>query len=155
LNLGSYTTMFHGWRNLDRLDLAEWAHRRGYAFTQWDLSNGLPYDAGIADLIFMSHALEHFSYDDGARLLGECRRVLKQGGLIRVAVPDARRLIGLFLANELRGLEQLCAVEDSTGDIQILHELLYGGDHRATYDADFLVTLLKRAGFSTARQVTF
>ncbi len=155
LNLGSYTTMFHGWKNLDRLDLADWARRRGYAFTQWDLSNGLPYDAGIADLIFMSHALEHFSYGEGAHLLGECRRVLKQGGLIRVAVPDARRLIKLFLSNELRSLEQLCAVDEGADDIQILHELLYGGDHRATYDADFLVDTFKRAGFGNARRVAF
>lgn len=155
LNLGSFTHMFHGWRNLDRIDLADWARRRQYAFTQWDLVGGLPYDDSIADLIFMSHVLEHFSYDDGAALLRECRRVLKPDGLIRIAVPDARRLIDLYLAGNMRSLEPICGVDGGDSDIQMFHELLYGGDHRATYDADALLFAFKRAGFTRARRVAF
>lgn len=155
LNLGSFTHMFHGWRNLDRLDLGDWARGRRYSFTQWDLSVGLPYDDGIADLIFMSHALEHFSYDEGVKLLRECRRVLKRGGLLRIAVPDGRRLIDLYVAGNMRSLGPICAVDSDGSDIQIFHELLYGGDHRATYDAEALLRAFKHAGFAQGRRVTF
>lgn len=155
LNLGSFTHMFHGWRNLDRLDLTDWARRHRYVFTRWDLSNGLPYDEGVVDMIFMSHVLEHFTYDDGEQLLRECRRVLKPDGLIRVAVPDGRRLIDLYLAGNMRSLEPICGVDNGGSDIQMFHELLYGGDHRATYDANALLRAFKSAGFAHARPAAF
>ena len=155
LNLGSFTHMFHGWRNLDRIDLSGWARDNGYAFTRWDLSAGLPYDDRVADLIFMSHALEHFDYDVGERLLRECRRVLRPGGLIRVAVPDGRRLVDLYRSGEIRSLLQVTSLDDDASDARVLHELLYGGDHRATYDEESLLRTFKRAGFASARRATF
>lgn len=147
LNLGSFTHMFHGWRNLDRLDLSEWARSNGYAFTRWDFSNALPYDDAVVDLIFMSHVLEHFDYDSGRRLLRECRRVLKPDGVLRVAVPDADKLLALHRDGQLSTLRELCG-EDFDEPIQLLHELLYGGDHRAIYDQKALMNALLVAGFT-------
>lgn len=44
------------------------------------------------DEIRASHILEHFSFADVPKVLAEWVRVLKPGGLIRVAVPDAARV---------------------------------------------------------------
>jgi predicted SAM-dependent methyltransferase len=148
LNLGSFTHMFHGWRNLDLIDLTPWARTNGYTFTPWDLAHGLPYDDQVVDLIFLSHVLEHFDYAAGQRLLGECQRVLKPGGVLRVAVPDAERLLTLYREGTLSTLQELCGSELTGEPIQLLHELLYGGDHRAIYDQRTLVRALHAVGFT-------
>lgn len=150
LNLGSFTTMFHGWRNIDVIDLTVWARREGYQFTCCDITNGLPYDDGVVGLIFLSHVLEHFDYDVGARLLRECQRVLRPGGKIRIAVPDADHLFDLYRAREIESLREIAGVDSGGPPIRMLHELLYGDDHRAIYDQSSLMTAIANAGFTTA-----
>lgn len=49
----------------------------------------LPYPDGVADEINASHILEHFGHRETEAVLREWVRVLKPGGRIRVAVPDA------------------------------------------------------------------
>jgi predicted SAM-dependent methyltransferase len=147
LNLGSFTHMFHGWRNIDHIDLSSWAKTQGYSFMPWDLSRPLPYDDRVVDLIFMSHVLEHFTYSAGHDLLRECRRVLKPDGLIRIAVPDADKLVDLYRGKRLRTLEQLADVDEAS-DCRLLFEFLAGGDHRAFYDAPELIKMFGAAGFS-------
>lgn len=149
LNLGSFTTMFHGWRNLDALDLSSWARREGYAFTRCDLTQGIPYDDGIVDLIFLSHVLEHFDYEAGERLLRECHRVLRPGGVIRIAVPDTQNLAQRYLDDDLDSLSEICGVDvEQASPAKVLQELLFGGDHRALYDRQMLLDSFVRAGFS-------
>lgn len=154
LNLGSFTHMFHGWRNVDRLDQAIWARANGYAFTQWDLSAELPYDDQVVDLIFLSHVLEHFDYDGGEGLLRECRRVLKPEGLLRVAVPDADVLLELHRSGQLTKLREICG-DDRVEGLRLLHAFLYGGDHRAIYDVSTLAALLEDVGFSRVARSSF
>jgi len=52
-----------------------------------DLSKGIPFPDESADAILSSHCLEHFSFDDGERLLGECWRVLKRAAPLELWVP--------------------------------------------------------------------
>jgi predicted SAM-dependent methyltransferase len=159
LNLGSFTHMFHGWRNSDRLDLSTWASQNGYRFTRCDLLSGIPYDDGIADLIFLSHVLEHFDYTEGRRLLAECRRVLKPGGVLRVAVPDADKLMTQYYGeNRISELGEICGHDRDVNygsDVRLLHELLYGGDHRAIYDIRELVNAFSDANFSSIAHMGF
>lgn len=156
LNLGSFTHMFHGWRNLDRIDLTTWANGNGYSFMPWDLTNGLPYDDQVVDLIFLSHVLEHFDYAAGRDLLRACLRVLKPDGVLRVAVPDAQKLIWMYQADELATLRELCGRDlDGCNELQLLNELLYGGDHRSLYDSSTLVQALEDAGFSRVERSRF
>ena len=154
LNLGSFTHMFHGWRNLDRADLASWATGNGYAFTRHDLSKGLPYDDRVVDLIFASHVLEHFDYRAGAALVRECRRVLTPGGTIRIAVPDLGKLVALYQAGQLMTLRELCGNEPAE-PVELLYELLFGGDHRAISAQTALGHALRGAGFDRVRISAF
>ncbi len=77
LNLGSGDSdrALPGWVNLDR--------RTGQEV--YPLSH---FGDNTVDEVRASHVLEHFSHRDTAKVLAEWVRVLKPGGVLKVAVPD-------------------------------------------------------------------
>lgn len=158
LNVGSYTTMFHhGWENLDQHDLHGFASSFGFKFKQHDVRNGLPYSTGVVDLIYSSHFLEHLTYEEGLRFLRECRRVIRPGGAMRLIVPDASLLNRIYVDGEDGGrspFDSLSEFDEVNGGCASsptaagkLHALLWGGDHKAVYDAETLCKALDEAGF--------
>jgi predicted SAM-dependent methyltransferase len=62
-----------------------------------NLLSGIPFGEAYFDLVYHSHVLEHFSKSDGERLLAECFRVLKPGGVIRIAIPDLEGIVRNYL----------------------------------------------------------
>jgi SAM-dependent methyltransferase len=62
-----------------------------------DLRGTFPFPDDYFDGVYHSHVLEHFTLSDGRRFIGECRRVLKPGGVLRVAVPDLAGICRLYL----------------------------------------------------------
>jgi glycosyltransferase involved in cell wall biosynthesis/predicted SAM-dependent methyltransferase len=66
-----------------------------------DLTKGLPYESNSVDNIFSEHFIEHISRKDALFLLGECNRVLKPGGHIRVSTPDLFTSFRDFLTGRL------------------------------------------------------
>jgi SAM-dependent methyltransferase len=53
-----------------------------------DLSKGIPFASGSVDVVYHSHLLEHLDRHTARALLLEVKRVLKPGGIHRIAVPD-------------------------------------------------------------------
>jgi len=66
----------------------------------WDVLRGLPFKSETLDAIFMSHILEHFTYNESLFVLNECYRVLKPKGRIRIVVPDLDLYISRYLARD-------------------------------------------------------
>jgi len=62
-----------------------------------DLRKPIPLPASCADVVYHSHLLEHLSKSDGSRLLADCYRILKPGGIIRIVVPDLEQLARLYI----------------------------------------------------------
>jgi SAM-dependent methyltransferase len=58
---------------------------------------GLPFRTGAFDVVYHSHLLEHLTRTEGTALLTECWRVLRPGGVLRVAVPDLERIATLYV----------------------------------------------------------
>jgi predicted SAM-dependent methyltransferase len=90
LNLGCGTRFHADWVNLDIVPATP-------EVRHWDLRSDLPFPAGSFDVVYHSHVLEHFSRRDGQRLMERCYRVLSQGGIIRVVVPDLERIARTYL----------------------------------------------------------
>lgn len=65
-----------------------------------DLTKPLPFKNNSVDCIYSSHTLEHLYFDDAKKLLNECFRVLKPGGLIRVVVPDLKAYANEYLSEK-------------------------------------------------------
>lgn len=93
LNVGCGTDYKDGWINIDnnsdnnieKLDL------------NWDLRNPLPFDEGTVDYIFNEHLIEHLTVEEGRRVLADLMRVLKPGGILRIATPDLKDAVELYL----------------------------------------------------------
>ena len=46
------------------------------------------FEKGSVDAIYMAHALEHFTYAEGAKILLQFHQLLRPGGVLRLVLPD-------------------------------------------------------------------
>lgn len=123
INLGCGTCVVKGWVNIDRspgplLDRFRIVKRLLYkagaisdehmvvwprGIVRADARKGLRFPSGSADAVYSSHMLEHIYFEEAKRVLLEVRRVLRQGGVVRLALPDgavlAQQLIGASAAH--------------------------------------------------------
>jgi predicted SAM-dependent methyltransferase len=93
LNVGCGTDYKRGWVNIDnnsdenieKLDL------------NWDLRNPLPFPENSVDFIYNEHFFEHLTPDEGRVVMQDLLRVLKPGGVMRIAMPDLEALVHQYL----------------------------------------------------------
>lgn len=91
LNVGSGNQEIAGFMSLD-LD-SEWYWARGRKFLAYNMiTDQLPCNSGTVDNIYCSHVIEHLPNDVVLRFFGEAHRVLRNGGTLRIACPDAEFL---------------------------------------------------------------
>ena len=88
INLGSSSNIIQGFINVDffRTPNIDYAT---------DLRFPLKIASHTVDGIFCEHTIEHLTYQQVDCLLGECYRILKPNGIIRIIMPD----ISLFIKN--------------------------------------------------------
>ncbi|NNE00185.1 MAG: methyltransferase domain-containing protein [Pirellulaceae bacterium] len=90
LNVGCGRCYHRDWTNVDLV-----AH--GPEVQQYDLRRGLPYESDSFDGVYHSHVLEHLQPDDAREMLAQCGRVLREGGVLRVVVPDLEGIAKAYL----------------------------------------------------------
>jgi predicted SAM-dependent methyltransferase len=61
-----------------------------------DATQPFPFRDKTFQYIYTEHMIEHVTYQNGARMLQECYRVMREGGLIRVITPDLAAILGLY-----------------------------------------------------------
>ena len=102
LNIGCGSRFCEGWVNIDKTPFDRLVRA-------CDVLEGLPFPSSTFEVVYHSHLIEHLSKANAAKLLGECYRVLKSGGIIRVVAPDLERIAELYLEaldNALKGDSQ-------------------------------------------------
>ncbi|HWD20738.1 MAG TPA: methyltransferase domain-containing protein [Verrucomicrobiae bacterium] len=90
LNLGCGARFDARWTNVD-------FHSADPAVISHDLRRPLPFADAVFAAVYSSHVLEHFSRPDATAFMAECHRVLRPGGVVRVAVPDLEMIARLYL----------------------------------------------------------
>lgn len=90
LNIGCGGTYHPDWVNLDV------APADPNVLTV-NINNGLPFSSESATACYSSHVLEHLDKASASNLIAECSRVLKHGGVIRLAVPDLEAMVREYL----------------------------------------------------------
>jgi predicted SAM-dependent methyltransferase len=134
LNLGSGYRPLESFVNIDLVgapvDLA------------WNILDGIPFADGTVDAVLSEHVLEHVTLPQGQRVLQEAFRVLRPGGILRVAVPDA----GLLLRSYAGTSNHDWAHAFPTRMLAV-NALFYGHGHRTMYDDTLMVSQFEIAGF--------
>jgi hypothetical protein len=175
LNLGCGSRVVQGWTNVDYAVGARLANipffrtinRRLRLFQiDWDprivpadLRKSFPWPEGVADAIYVSHLLEHFTRTEGLTFLKRCHGTLKRGGVIRVVAPDLRYLVegyssGGFRADEF--VERIGVLPHPTG--HPLKDRLapcIQFPHKCMYDAPSLLSALRATGIQAEEKQPF
>lgn len=90
LNVGCGAHYHPGWCNIDLVSSDP-------EVLQSDIRSGLPFEDNAFEAVYHSHVLEHLTPEQGEALIGECYRVLKPGGVLRVVVPDLEQISRIYL----------------------------------------------------------
>jgi SAM-dependent methyltransferase len=93
LQIGAGTNPLPGWLNTDLEPTTE-------DVLLLDATKTLPFGDAIFDYVFSEHMIEHITYKDGLFMMKEVFRVLKPDGKVRIATPDAKKIVGLFSKNK-------------------------------------------------------
>ncbi len=130
---------------------------------QCDVSKGLPYKDKSVDKIYSSHFLEHIPQDKAIRVLKECYRVLKTGGIMRLVVPDLFFYAKQYIEQTQTLLEHSILPDDrSIHDTFLksmygayLNKKRSGAEHCYMYDLPTLVSILNEIGFQNIWKCEF
>lgn len=145
LNLGSGDKFFEGYLNVD-LD-----KNAPQVDVVADISQPLPFTNESIDAIMSSHSLEHISYTIIPDVLKDWHRVLKEGGVIDIKVPDGRFAMEAYIRGTWRidyGFAErniLPMLYGNHGDIYQLHKALF------TYES--LWVLMSKIGFKNINRI--
>ena len=95
LNIGCGEHFHPAWMNLDLVP-------QHPSIVTHDVKKSLPFADRKFDAVYHSHVLEHLPIEVGQYCIGECFRVLKPGGVLRIVVPDLERIVELYLETHIR-----------------------------------------------------
>ena len=138
IHLGCWKRHLPGFVHVDLCDFPHIDYRH-------DIGSLPMFADGSAELVYASHCLEYFDREQAREVLREWGRVLRPGGILRVAVPDFPALVKVY---------------EATGDIQRILGPLYGrmeiqeGEgrprclyHKTVYDFRSLEQVLLECGY--------
>lgn len=136
----------------------------------YDVRKGLPFPDNSTEAIYCSHFLEHLNRKDASYFIKECYRVLSNGGIIRIIVPDLAQYIEQYMKEVRQGnkdvlikepgsdrfLEDLCLFEKESANENIftrLYKKIYNKNtHKWMYDEYSLTALLLKCSFSNIQR---
>lgn len=137
INLGCGQRPLPGFINVDARDIP------GIEYPNTRVEDLSCFHDNYADHIYACHVLEHVPRSLTFHVLCEWSRVLKPGGMLRVAVPDWDATVEYY---------------NKTGDLENLLNWIYGGReypenwHYRIFNFQALRTLLAEAGFKRIRK---
>jgi predicted SAM-dependent methyltransferase len=148
LHLGSGPVILPGWVNIDV---------RAYPGVDrlLDVREGLPFE-GVTH-IFAEHFLEHFELEEALQIVRECRRVLRDNGVLRLTTPNLDWVWATSYSSRWTATSEATAVIDiaswnhdpeSARDCLTLNRAFRAWGHKFLYNAAMLTDLLHRAGFA-------
>ncbi len=179
INIGCGQTPTDGWNNYDNspsirlatipllprlmriLKLLNQSQERYISFAKnaqirWaNASKHIPEKDGSVEVVYSSHMLEHLDGEDAVKFLKEARRVLKSGGIIRIAVPDIKYCVESYLkdgdADAFVALTGLGRTSSRSILERIRHLAVGDRSHKWMYDGRSLCKLLESVGYQEAR----
>lgn len=145
LHLGCGKNYFKGWVNIDiNSDTAD---------LKADVTKGLPYEANTVDIIYNEHFIEHLDDTSGVELLKECYRVLKKGGIIRIATLDLDYLCLKYITSwEKQDWIQNRGYKHIQTKAEMMNVVFREWGHQWIYNGEELYRRFREAGFNNIKR---
>lgn len=148
LNIGGGKSQALNWINVDTI----------WGDCVFDIVWPWPVDDGQISSIYMGHVLEHLDHGKASTVLNEVYRVLCDGGLLRVVVPDAFKWMNAYVKNDNDFFDAAAKVWPNwpwqMPKLEIVSKYLGAGNgnerllgHKVAYDFESLASKLTSAGF--------
>lgn len=135
LHLGCGNKSIPGFTNIDLADFPHIDYKQ-------DIKTLPMFKDKSVDLIYCCHALEYFDRQEAEEALKEWYRVLKKGGILRLAVPDFNAIVQVY--QKYKDLEHEGILGPLYGKIKLGDAFIF---HKTVYDLTSLRRLLKSVGF--------
>lgn len=117
-----------------------------------DATQNIPLPDESVELVYSSHMIEHLDRDEASRFLNEAKRILKSGGIIRLAVPDIKKKVEAYLFNNDADAfiesTYMCIPRPRSAAQKLRMALVGSRHHLWMYDGKSLSGLLQRHGFA-------
>lgn len=137
LHLGSGNVNLQGWINID-------ARKDSHIhIIEKDFKLETFADNSISE-IYLSHVIEHFTFEEINKLMDIFKRKLMKKGILRVSVPDFDSLIKIY--------------QSSSNNIEKVEPILLGGQehiynfHKSIFNKKKLISLFKIHGFKSIKE---
>jgi predicted SAM-dependent methyltransferase len=153
LHIGCGSHILPGWLNTDYITKSK--HTKSKDVFHLDATKPFPFKDNEFEYIFSEHMIEHITYLDGMNMLKESFRVLKPGGILRIATPDLSFLIELFKTDKTK--LQKDYIVDSTNryisyvpfydETFVTNNYVRAWGHKFIYSEKILRHSLENAGF--------
>ena len=139
LNIGSHDKTIPGFVNIDLERLGD---------IQGDVTDGLPVRSGAFDGVYSEHFIEHIAQHEAVAFLRECRRVVRNGGRIRMATPDLDFMVARYTDPNWRTMGDMAAhgFDWVATRAEQLNIAMREWGHQWLYDEDELQRLGRIAG---------
>lgn len=136
-------------------DLAGGTSAAGAPIVAMDATQPFPIPDASFDYVYSEHMIEHVGFDDGLNMLGECHRILKPGGALRIVTPSVKFLQRIIASdrNELedryRSWSVIASIIDppAVTNAFFLNNFVRAWGHQFIYDHETLTLALRLAGF--------
>jgi predicted SAM-dependent methyltransferase len=160
VNIGAGKTGKDGWINIDILSSPG-------VNCLFDCRRKLPFSDDSVKMLHCEHFLEHLDYtEEVPYFLSECFRVLQNGGILRVSVPDTKKYLRAYCENSWDELERIRPLEEGRYDkflncryrtkMELINSVFRTGVyHKYSYDYKTLVFILQRYGFTRIERQEF
>ncbi|MBU1215121.1 MAG: glycosyltransferase [Gammaproteobacteria bacterium] len=119
-----------------------------------DARKGLPYADRSVDGVYSEHFFEHLTQAEGLRFLRECRRVLKPGAFVRIAMPDLDELVGRYSAEDWRGDGDMFKLgfDWVSNRCEMLNISMREWGHKHLYNEEELIRIARMAGLEPVKR---
>jgi predicted SAM-dependent methyltransferase len=143
LHLGCGYHRLTGWVNIDFIDTPA-------VDLKWNLSLPIPLGDSSCSFIFHEHVLEHFELERGEELLQECYRLLKQGGVLRIAMPCLKKTVDEYLTGDWQeAIENTRHMPAVRSGAEYMNVIFRHWGHKWIYDETELKRVLEGVGFDS------
>ena len=125
-----------------------------------------PFAEGTFDCIYSEHIFEHLTFKDSCNMLKECYRILKPGGIMRMALPHADFLFDMYQHPEKRlnkayvnlSMEHYCKDiakalgENKNAHVYVVNDFYRNWNHQMLHNLNSLTELVGKHGFVDIEQ---